>query len=123
MTTEDEVIDVIEGRALDSGVLRVRFNRGWISTLAGDGTQLLLPVGGGDDDDTESETDWETATGFESQTEFETDLASETEFETEMVSETEFETDTDVSETEFVSEISTGDDEVRDFVLKTDEFV
>ena len=115
VTSEDEVIDVIEGRALNTGVLRVRFSRGWVSTQAGDGasdvahlhspfeppcaspcashafadfrfgagTQLLLPVGG--DEDAESETEWETETGFGSQTEFETEMASETEFETDLV--------------------------------------
>jgi hypothetical protein len=43
----------------------------------------LLPVGG--DEDAESETEWETETGFGSQTEFETEMASETEFETDLV--------------------------------------
>jgi hypothetical protein len=99
ITQEDEVINVIEGRALENGVLRVRFKRGWVSTQAGDGTQLLLPVGGDEDD--ASETEWETETGFGSQTDFD---------ETEAASETEFETDYD-SETDFQSEMSTGDDE------------
>ena len=103
VTQEDQIIDVIEGRALDTGVLRVRFSLGWVSTQAGDGTQLLLPVG---DDDSSTEFETEMA----SETEFETEMETETDFETEQLSETEFETDYD-SETEFETEMSTGDSE------------
>ena len=39
-----ETIEVLDGRLNEQGSMRVQFERGWVSTKAGDGTQLLEPV-------------------------------------------------------------------------------
>eukprot|EP01051_Picozoa_sp_SAG22_P018181 SAG22_NODE_2988_length_2046_cov_1.242938_1_plen_407_part_10 len=39
-----EVVDAFEGRLNDSGILRIRTAKGWVSTKAGDGTRLLRPM-------------------------------------------------------------------------------
>ena len=85
-----EVFDVIESRKNDAGILRVKYERGWISEFAGDGTRLLEVVGGHEEEETESG-DFVTATAT---TDFDDDelddlddfdLDSESEFETESV--------------------------------------
>ena len=72
-----EIIETLEGRPNEAGIMRVRFSRekvpygGWVSVSAGDGTQLLMPVtkdGAAiaeeeEDDETEFETEFETETG------------------------------------------------------------
>jgi hypothetical protein len=55
-----EVVEVIKTRVNDAGILRVKYERGWISEFASDGTRLLEADedDDGDDDESDFETDY-----------------------------------------------------------------
>ena len=41
-----EIVDVLDGRLNDAGVMRIQTDRGWVNTKAGDGTRLLKALRG-----------------------------------------------------------------------------
>ena len=66
-----EVVDALDGRLNENGIMRIQTERGWVNTKAGDGTRLLKPIFAGLEDEDEM-----------TESEFETEL-EESEFETE----------------------------------------
>jgi hypothetical protein len=40
----DEIVEALEGRLNENGVLRIRTRRGWTNTMGADGTRLLVGV-------------------------------------------------------------------------------
>lgn len=65
-----EIVDVLEGRETEAGILRIKFERGWVSAASSDGTVLLTALG--DDGLEEPIEESESEFGSDDDTEFTT---------------------------------------------------